>query len=714
MTSPDYPVPPHLQRIGDKLASPGVETRLREIWEEHASQSWADYPDFYLRVGKALVDQGDLILGHHVLSTGLEAIFPKVERRPGARPPPASDPETQGLARVHPRHAHLYARLCQQKALALAQLGSRHLAREILERLMAEEVFDGDTEGILARTWKDEAFDIVQGPAPLRTPGRACLQQAFELYFKGFNRASLALKHDAAYYDGINAAACAFWLNEHTKCLGLLDRVGEHLDACQAAGENQYWWHATWGEVHLLVDRIREMRQPDASAPASDEDIGRILERYGKALELAGHRHRNITSMRTQVSRILRHPHPKGGGTSVPKHLQPLEDLFRNLTVICYTAAVETPDGQCNRDVCRAVVPAPLFQSLEREFDRLLAGQQAVMAFTTLGCQAEILFAEAVMDHKDVREIEDKRGSGVELHVLLPYEAERIKESLPGYWKRRFQRMLDQATSRETLGRYLASSTETGLRAFAGPVAQGIAQLRADALGLEPVFLDTRNGRAPSDACVPPTLQEHPLHPHAPVPVVVEEPGGRSATHHHYLPLLFADIQGYGDLDEQELATFALHFPAMVKNLVAPFDTLLPARTQGDSVLIAFRELDAALRSAVGLLTVMKDLTGPRGLIRKPLEIRVALEAGPCCQYRDLAADREDLTGWVVNRSARIESITPPGRIFASESFVALWRQAGGQGFLFDPAGRRTLPKGHGDVVTYLVRRAPIPVHPTT
>jgi class 3 adenylate cyclase len=64
-----------------------------------------------------------------------------------------------------------------------------------------------------------------------------------------------------------------------------------------------------------------------------------------------------------------------------------------------------------------------------------------------------------------------------------------------------------------------------------------------------------------------------------------------------------------------------------------------------------------------------------------------------------------------VNRTARIEPVTPPGQVYGSYAFVALaHRQAPGR-FSCDYVGRIPLAKGFGEFPMYRVRggREPLP-----
>lgn len=85
---PFYTVPQDLREIHHAITAGPSPLRLRELWGTHETRPWADCPSLYVEVGWRLVSQGELLLGHHVLSTGLEALFPKAPPAQAGRPGP--------------------------------------------------------------------------------------------------------------------------------------------------------------------------------------------------------------------------------------------------------------------------------------------------------------------------------------------------------------------------------------------------------------------------------------------------------------------------------------------------------------------------------------------------------------------------------------------------------------------------------------------------
>ena len=88
------------------------------------------------------------------------------------------------------------------------------------------------------------------------------------------------------------------------------------------------------------------------------------------------------------------------------------------------------------------------------------------------------------------------------------------------------------------------------------------------------------------------------------------------------------------------------------------------------------------------------------------LSLRIALHAGPVYQFNDPVTGNRSYGGTHVSRAARIEPITPPGQVYASEAFAAMAAAQRVTSFDLDYAGQTPMAKGYGTFPTYHVRRA--------
>ena len=87
------------------------------------------------------------------------------------------------------------------------------------------------------------------------------------------------------------------------------------------------------------------------------------------------------------------------------------------------------------------------------------------------------------------------------------------------------------------------------------------------------------------------------------------------------------------------------------------------------------------------------------------LSIRIALHAGPVFPCQDKVTGHRTFSGAHVNRTARIEPITPPGQVYASQAFAALATDDPACEFRCNYVGLTPLAKGYGAMPTYHVSR---------
>ena len=88
------------------------------------------------------------------------------------------------------------------------------------------------------------------------------------------------------------------------------------------------------------------------------------------------------------------------------------------------------------------------------------------------------------------------------------------------------------------------------------------------------------------------------------------------------------------------------------------------------------------------------------------LALRIGLHAGPVYACFDPVLERRNYVGTHVSRAARIEPITPPGHVYASESFAALAAAERAALIRCEYVGQTPQAKGYGTFPTYVVRRA--------
>jgi class 3 adenylate cyclase len=114
--------------------------------------------------------------------------------------------------------------------------------------------------------------------------------------------------------------------------------------------------------------------------------------------------------------------------------------------------------------------------------------------------------------------------------------------------------------------------------------------------------------------------------------------------------------------------------------------------TWGDGLYFVFEGVRDAGRFALELNQRLGAIDWTSKGLPRDLSLRIALHAGPVYSCVD------PVTG------QRIEPITPPGQVYASQAFAALSAAQHVEDFICEYIGQTPLAKGYGTFPTYHVR----------
>lgn len=167
--------------------------------------------------------------------------------------------------------------------------------------------------------------------------------------------------------------------------------------------------------------------------------------------------------------------------------------------------------------------------------------------------------------------------------------------------------------------------------------------------------------------------------------------------------MLFADFAGFSSLPDAVLPGLVDHaLSAFSEVLSAENDSVLFCNTWGDACFAVF-ETTVSARNVALMLLERLDQSDLRDMVQG---LRISLHHGLAMEMFDPVLDKTNYFGREVSRAARIEPVTPPGCIYASEAFVlsdiAVSSSMGG----YEYVGRVPLPKKFGDERLYLVKPA--------
>jgi len=632
---------------------PQAHAVLQKIWHDHDPDSWSTTPEKYRALAKRILQIGEPLFAYDVAAEGVSK-FPK------------------------------HVELRQLLALALARSGAAGSANDLVSRLYAEGLRDEETVGLLARTHKDLAAEAVSDDV-----ARDHLQQARKLYTEAYQTSG-------GYWSGVNAATVSLLLGDQRQAMALASKVAEQcLELLRAAPapskQERYWILSTLGETALLQCRFSEA-----------EDW------YSQALELGRGDWGSLNSTRHNARLLTR---------ALKCDMDLVERLFRFPSVVVFTGhRVDQPDRLVPR------FPARLEAAVKEEIQSRLDQLNAHFGYASAANGADILFLEAMLDRD------------AEIHVVLPFERDQflreVMEAADGNkWAARCARVLCEAVEVQEASKRSQMCGKVSYE-FGNLMLQGLASVHAQQLETKLKPLAVWDGK-PGDGlggtaatveqwqgaglqveiidlaslcaeCFP----EAPSH-EAPASPSAEEPPSSSSTAFvaEIRALLFADVEGFSRLSDEEVPRFVEHFLGLGASLMAETDYKpLVTNTWGDGLYLVFPGVQEAGMFALELRDrVVATDWKSKGLPK--LNLRIGLHAGPVYSCTDPMTVRRTYIGAHVSRAARIEPITPAGQVYASQPFAALAAAKPVRDFTCAYVGQTSMAKKYGVLPTYVVLR---------
>lgn len=454
-------------------------------------------------------------------------------------------------------------------------------------------------------------------------------------------------------WHGVNAAALELLGGHREAAVAIAERVlRDHRDA------GDYWSAATKAEALLIAGRVLEAR---------------------RALEEAEARAGTDLSARATTRRQLRREAAALG-------LSPnVVDALRIPAVLHYTGHMPKP-GQ-DEAAIEALIAAAL--------DAAIAAQQVGMAFGGLAAGLDILAVEALL------------RAGVTPTVVLPcdactYEADSVAPA-GERWIARYRALLPRVRILQLDERPFPGD-DLHL-AMAARRAMGLARLHArhrDGLAVQVAAWDRvpSRGAAGTGADVGAWTAAGGRTIHIGWPWARDGNGDcPPEARRRPMAVLFGDLPRFSALDDAGLAAF-YEGPLAAMGRALDRHPAAYRNAWGDAVQIAFEDVAAAAFCAFEMRAALATQ-------QPPIHPRFALDFGPLLPVHDAVQRADKFSGRAMTRAARIEPVTPPGRIFATEAFaceVALLPR--GTGLACDYAGRIPTAKGFGSLPLYALRRA--------
>ncbi|HEX3356913.1 MAG TPA: adenylate/guanylate cyclase domain-containing protein [Tepidisphaeraceae bacterium] len=577
-------------------------------------------------------------------------------------------------------------------ARAAISLGASEEAEKILEPLSAG-VLDEETLGLLGRVHKAKWQESGSFEDARRC--RDSYQRAYEStggHWTCVNAMTMSwiLGQMLQKNGQSEAAKKEFEISRDLarKTLAVCDR-----ELVNASGDDRFWALASKGEAWLELGEAQQ-----------------AIEAFEQAAREAKGQYRLTVSPVRQMRLLQDH------GLKIPVRIL---ELLKPPTVIAFTGHMIDAPGRATPRFAPEM-EGDVRERIEQAIDRL----DARIAFGSAACGADLLFIEALQQR------------GAEVNIVLPFAVEDfVRESVRhagADWERRFWRALEIA------GKAVAFATDepylktVDLFRFNDQLVRSLAWLRAHSMASRPALVAVYDGEGgAADAGTAQAVASWPekdrLHvidlPGAGLRIgKVEAPDPRSCKRQEEvgepielgasaLPkeikrdiktLLFADVVNFSKLPEQSVPLFMYSFLQKAAECLTSHPTAV--ETWGDAIFVVMDEALPLLRYAMALRDINCEELG----LPKEMSVRIGLHAGPVFEGPNAMTGRTSFYGSHVNRAARIEPITLPGHIYASQSFVALLtdeqRRQGSESFVSEYLGNIALAKNFGNIPVYRVR----------
>ena len=401
----------------------------------------------------------------------------------------------------------------------------------------------------------------------------------------------------------------------------------------------------------------------------------------------------SIASTRKQLIQICDHRHI---GRDV---IAPL----CNRNVIHYTGHMIAPQGVPGR--FPACAEAQVAKAIQMQLDRHNVGY----GYGSLACGADTLIVEALLERKG------------HVGVVLPFETSSfMKESVAdggAGWLDRFENCLRQVTVLHATDGEFVGDTE--VFAYASALAMGLVILRAQQLVSEPFQLavwDGENsvGEAGSSADIRTWqrlgLQTVTIDSGSDLSTNVEHAARQrqrqfALSQRKLRAIMFGDFQGFSRLTDRQLLIFYGSVMNRIATILDQYEGDIAARnTWGDGLFVVFTQLDTAARCALEIQSNLAGLDWSSLDLPTTLGLRLGLDAGAVFEVQDPIMKSLSFAGSHISRTARLEPNTPPGEVYVTEPFAALFALLQDQRITCEYVGMMQAAKNFGRLRTYLLR----------
>lgn len=167
--------------------------------------------------------------------------------------------------------------------------------------------------------------------------------------------------------------------------------------------------------------------------------------------------------------------------------------------------------------------------------------------------------------------------------------------------------------------------------------------------------------------------------------------------------ILFLDIKGYSKLDDNKLGNFIIHALPEIQSVIGKriYNYI---NTWGDAIVIAADDVREITHIAMDLRDFFYNFDWPKYSL-PILSARISLHHGTIWKGADVFTNRGMISGQTVNLAARIETVTEPGKVWATKDFIVILGREIQTLFKSNLIGEHMLPKDAGQEELYILYR---------
>jgi adenylate cyclase len=569
---------------------------------------------------------------------------------------------------------HPDARELQYRAiLNLSRSGANRRARELWVRYRLQpNLTNGSINGNLeeyiaalgARLDREEAF---AGDAAQRTAKLTKAAKHYESIYR----------QTGSTFLGINAAVLHELSGAPARASEIAARiVADCAKSNPQSQEDAYQLAADRATASLLLDDLDDARKTIEHAASLSTNAIAIASTRKQLIQICDHK---------RIDREIIAP-------------------LCNRTVIHYTGHMIAPVG------ARGRFPAHAEGRVSQKIQSELANHNVGAGFGSLACGADTMIVEGLL------------ARNAEVEVVIPFETSAfLRESVANggqNWLDRFERCLQQVrVLHATEDEYVGGGE---VFAYASRLAMGLTILRAQQIASEPIQLavwdrqeagETAGTFANIRTWQSRGLKTLTINSEGNIAADIRNAGEQQQPHHPLPPrkvraIMFGDFHGFSQLSDRQMLSFYDHVVLRIATVLDKYGSEIATRnTWGDGLFVVFSELAAAAHCALDLQQALAKLDYHSFGLPSTLGFRLGLDAGVVFEVRDPILKSLSFTGHHINRTARLEPSIPPGEVFVTEAFAALFTLVEHRELICEYVGMIQAAKNYGRLRTYLLRQ---------